>query len=222
MKSWHERTKVGFHRSSSICTTYPLSHCPQPFPPPREVALPAADFFSSIFIDWVSARGSNLVRFPAPGAAITGFPAFIPFDIGMRVGVGRWDDPSCPDCKRKQTNTETQRRWSWVSPWMCSPWTRAGLLPQMTPPQAKLSLGTWSQYLIHFDCLLFSPEVSMPKFLLFSSPYPTSSTLTEDDLASYFTEKIQAWRTLRQFYSYCPPKLPPLSSICRPTLYPLS
>lgn len=47
-----------------------------------------------------------MVRFPAPGAATTGFPAFIPFDIGMRVGVGRWDDPSCPDCKRE--NIETQ------------------------------------------------------------------------------------------------------------------
>lgn len=44
-----------------------------------------------------------MVRFPAPGAATTGFPAFIPFDIGMRVGVGRWDDPSCPDWKRKKT-----------------------------------------------------------------------------------------------------------------------
>lgn len=47
-----------------------------------------------------------MVRFPAPGAATTGFPAFIPFDIGMRVGVGRWDDPSCPDCRRE--NTEKQ------------------------------------------------------------------------------------------------------------------
>lgn len=48
-----------------------------------------------------------MVRFPAPGAATTGFPAFIPFDIGMRVGVGRWDDPSCPDCKRqKHRNTK--------------------------------------------------------------------------------------------------------------------
>ena len=43
-----------------------------------------------------------MVRFPAPGAATTGFPAFIPFDIGMRVGVGRWADPSCPDCKRRK------------------------------------------------------------------------------------------------------------------------
>lgn len=100
---------VDFHGSSKTCRTYPLSHRHQPWPPPREAELLAEDFFSSIFIDWVSARGSNFVTFPAPGAATTGFPAFIPFDTGMRVGVGLGDDPSCPVCK-----TERQRKMPWI------------------------------------------------------------------------------------------------------------
>lgn len=98
-----------FHGSSKTCRTYPLSHHHQPWPPPREAELLAEDFFSSIFIDWVSARGSNFVTFPAPGAATTGFPAFIPFDTGMRVGAGLGDDPSCPVCKR-----ERRREMTWT------------------------------------------------------------------------------------------------------------
>lgn len=97
-----------FHGSSKTCRTYPLSHRRQPWPPPREAELLAEDFFSSIFIDWVSARGSNFVTFPAPGAATTGFPAFIPFDTGMRVGVGLGDDPSCPVCKGEK---QTEMTW---------------------------------------------------------------------------------------------------------------
>ena len=115
---------AGTDSSRSICSTYPLRHCPQPFPPPGEVALLAADFFSSIFIDWVSARGSSLVRFPAPGAATTGFPAFIPFDIGMRVGVGRWADPSCPDCKRRK-DRDTRAALVSLPLEMSSIWTQA-------------------------------------------------------------------------------------------------
>lgn len=119
VKGWHEWTEVRSHSSGSPLHNIPPQPLPSALPPPGEVALPAADFFSSIFIDWVSARGSNLVRFPAPGAATTGFPAFIPFDIGMRVGVGRWDDPSGPDCKReKKRNT---RPVLVSSPWRCHP-----------------------------------------------------------------------------------------------------
>lgn len=99
-----------FHGSSKTCRTYPLSHRHQPWPPPREEELLAEDFFSSIFIDWVSARGSNFVTFPAPGAATTGFPAFIPFDTGMRVGAGLRDDPSCPVCKIERQREFTRTK----------------------------------------------------------------------------------------------------------------
>lgn len=97
---------------------------------------------------------------------------------------------------------------------MPSVWTLAGLLPQRKshrwpPPQIKL-LEAWSQYLIHSDCFpFFSLETSILNFFLFSSPYPGSSTLTGDNLISYFTEKIQAiWPKLRQFY--CSPSSPHL------------
>lgn len=85
-----------------------------------------------------------MVRFPAPGAATTGFPAFIPFDIGMRVGVGRWDDPSCPDCKRKiQKHKGNGGEFPPGYAIDLRVRTRATQeQPQATPPQIKLLLET--------------------------------------------------------------------------------
>lgn len=65
----------------------------QHFPPAAEVVLQTVGFLSSIFIDWLSARDSNLVTVETP---ITALPVFIPLDIGIRVAVARVDCTSDP------------------------------------------------------------------------------------------------------------------------------
>ena len=65
----------------------------QLFPPPEETDLQTADFLTSIFIDWLSARDSNLVTVDTPRTA---FPVFIPFDTGIRVDAARVDCTSEP------------------------------------------------------------------------------------------------------------------------------
>lgn len=58
---------------------------PQLLPP----AVEAVDFLSSIFIDWLSARDSNLVTVDTPRTAL--LLGFIPFDTGIRVAALRAD-----------------------------------------------------------------------------------------------------------------------------------
>lgn len=60
---------------------------PQLLPPAAEPQT--VDFFSSIFIDWLSARDSNLVTVDTPRTAL--LLGFIPFDTGIRVAALRAD-----------------------------------------------------------------------------------------------------------------------------------
>lgn len=67
----------------------------QLLPPAVDTELITADFLSSIFIDWLSARDSILDTAVRP---ITVLPGFIPFDIGIRVAEQvRVDCTSVPD-----------------------------------------------------------------------------------------------------------------------------
>lgn len=58
---------------------------PQLFAPAAEAELHAVDFLSSIFIDWLSARDSNLATVDTPRTAL--LLGFIPFETGIRVAV---------------------------------------------------------------------------------------------------------------------------------------
>ena len=80
--------------------TFTLSGChgsrPQVLPPAAEPPH-TVDFLSSIFMDWPSARDSNLVTVDTPTNAL--LVGFTPFDTGMRVAALRADCTSGPGWK---------------------------------------------------------------------------------------------------------------------------
>lgn len=77
---------------------------PQLLPPAAEAEPPhTVDFLSSIFIDWLSARDSNLATVDTPRIAL--LVGFIPFDIGILVAVLRADCTSEPGWKINNKTT---------------------------------------------------------------------------------------------------------------------
>lgn len=81
------------HRSINLSYNRVLDA--QLLPPAADTELITADFLSSIFIDWLSARDSILDTAATP---MTVLPGFIPFDIGIRVDEqDRVDCTSVPD-----------------------------------------------------------------------------------------------------------------------------
>lgn len=78
-----------------------ISFGPQPLPPAAEAELQTVGLLSSIFIDWLSARASNLVTVDTPRTAL--LLGFIPFDIGIRVAVLRASGTSEPGWKINKT-----------------------------------------------------------------------------------------------------------------------
>lgn len=92
--------------------------------PITEVELQTVDLLSSIFIDWLSPRDSNLVTADTPRTAL--LPGFIPFDVGIRVEALRVDCTSILGWKieeQKQKQNPQGRIWD-VEP----PKTQAELL----------------------------------------------------------------------------------------------
>ena len=76
---------------------------PQFLPPTVEAEAQIVDFLSSIFIDWLSARDSNLVTVDTPRTAL--LHGFIPFDIGIRVAALRADCTSELGWKKNNNKT---------------------------------------------------------------------------------------------------------------------
>ena len=89
------------------------------FSPPQLLpAAPKAEphtvaFLSSIFIDWPSARESNLVTVETPRTAL--LLGFIPFDTGIRVAAVRADCTSAPGCRQKRENSIGKRGRMWIT-----------------------------------------------------------------------------------------------------------
>lgn len=86
------------------------SLAPQLLPAAAEAEPPhtVVDFLSSIFIDWLSARDSNLATVDTPTTAL--LVGFIPFDTGIRVAALRADCTSEPGWKQEnnENNVKTQ------------------------------------------------------------------------------------------------------------------
>lgn len=85
-------------------------------PPATEAELHTIDFLSSIFIDWLSARDSNLVTVDTPRSAL--LLGFIPFDSGIRVAALRAGCTSELGWKKNNRatlgNDLDPRKQSWV------------------------------------------------------------------------------------------------------------
>lgn len=87
--------------TESCLWTHTDSFRSQLFPPAVEAELQTVGLLSSIFIDWLSARDSNLVTADAPRTAL--LLGFIPFDMGIRVVVLRVGCTSGPGWKTNNT-----------------------------------------------------------------------------------------------------------------------
>lgn len=89
------------------------SHVSQVFPPLCTVLPFTVDFFTSILMDWVSARDSNLSPLEIPRDPNTAFPVLRFLDIGMRVSPVRGCWASCPvwQLEKKEKETKSFFRW---------------------------------------------------------------------------------------------------------------
>lgn len=65
--------------------------------------MPAVDLFSSIFIDWPSARDSTFVTVEMLGGPTATLALFMPLDMGMRVGTALG---GCPSWKAGEKGNE--------------------------------------------------------------------------------------------------------------------
>lgn len=92
------------HEMSTLGRSLGRMFGPQLLPPAAEAEPHAVDFLSSIFIDWLSARDSNLATVDTPRTAL--LLGFIPFETGIRVAALRADCTSELGWKNEHSTRE--------------------------------------------------------------------------------------------------------------------